>query len=359
MNRGEIALGWLRSGRWGRPERKAPQPGAHHAVSGRVAVFIDFENLVCGVGKAVPDGEQIPALALAWLCRGAYGNASIRRAYADWANPGFGRYRQVLADNGIDLVQVTRSNIAGKNAADIHMVVDAMEVLITHSDVTVFILVTGDSDYSPLVHRLRAFGKHVVGVGSQANTSQRLVSVCSEYTYWSSILTDVASTGRLGSVARDARQQGSVDPTEPDSIAGELPASPPAKRVVPAKKTVPAASMAGTSPAKKAVAPAKVNGSPVAKKTATKAPAAPRVNGDTASIAEAEALLLRAFAQISTSTPSAGHVKNKMVAIDPSFDHKVYGCRTFREFLARFPSRVVAVGRSGGDITVKLVRTTK
>ncbi len=66
-----------------------------------------------------------------------------------------------------------------------------MEVLITHPDIEVFILVTGDSDYSPLVHRLREFGKHVVGVGTEASASQRLVAVCSEYKFWGTIVADV------------------------------------------------------------------------------------------------------------------------------------------------------------------------
>lgn len=190
MDDEEPAQGSL--GRWMRSQRLT-----RYSPEARVAVFIDFENLVCGAGKGLPgQSEPIPAKALTHLCRGFYGNASIRKAYADWANTGFGRYQPALANNGVDLVQIAHHGIAGKNAADIRMAVDAMEVLISHPDVDVFILVTGDSDYSPLVHRLREFGKHVVGVGTQATASQRLVSVCSEYKFWGTIVAEVEPAAR-------------------------------------------------------------------------------------------------------------------------------------------------------------------
>jgi NYN domain/OST-HTH/LOTUS domain len=156
-----------------------------------VAVFIDLENLALGAGEDLPgEAEPIPYKALERLCRD-YGNTSIRRAYADWSRPEFGRYQHSLAQNGITLIQVTRFGAQQKNAADILMAVDAMEVLITHPDVGTFLLVAGDGDYSPLVQRLREFGKWVVGVGTRASASSRLVAVCSEYKYWGTIVAAV------------------------------------------------------------------------------------------------------------------------------------------------------------------------
>ena len=159
--------------------------------SAQVAVFVDFENLVLGAVKELP-GEANPAPyeALTRLCR-AYGNASVRRAYADWANTLFGSHQDDLAMNGVDLIQVARVGIQNKNAADIRMAVDAMETLIVHPEISVFILVSGDGDYSPLVQRLREFGKWVVGVGTEANASRKLVSVCSEYKYWGTLVAEV------------------------------------------------------------------------------------------------------------------------------------------------------------------------
>ncbi|HEX3195442.1 MAG TPA: NYN domain-containing protein [Streptosporangiaceae bacterium] len=164
--------------------------------SAQVAVFVDFENLVLGAVKELPDqANPAPYEALTRLCRG-YGNASVRRAYADWANPLFGGHQEDLAMNGVDLIQVARVGIQNKNAADIRMAVDAMETLIVHPEVSVFILVSGDGDYSPLVQRLREFGKWVVGVGTEANASRKLVSVCSEYKYWGTLVAEVEPAAR-------------------------------------------------------------------------------------------------------------------------------------------------------------------
>ena len=260
-----------------RPWRRgAPEPLPGYSSDARVAVFIDFENLVCGAGKGSPEQSgPVPAKALELLCRGFYGNAAIRRAYADWANPGFGRHQGALADNGVDLIQVTRAGTAGKNAADIRMAVDAMEALITHPEIAVFLLVSGDSDYSPLVQRLREFGKHVVGVGTRANAGRRLVSVCSEYKFWGTIVA-------------------AVEPATRPAVAAAF------------------------------------------------------------DIADAEELLVRAFEQIPTDSATAGTVKSKMLALDPSFDQANYGCVTFRDLLTRLAHRVTTVGRSGHDIVIAL-----
>jgi uncharacterized LabA/DUF88 family protein len=164
---------------------------AQATLGDQVAVFIDLENLALGAGEDLPgQADPIPYKALELLCRD-YGNTSIRRAYADWSRPEFGKHQNNLAQNGITLIQVTRFGAQQKNAADILMAVDAMEVLITHPDVGTYLLVAGDWDYSPLVQRLREFGKRVVGVGTKASASSRLVAVCSEYKYWGTIVAAV------------------------------------------------------------------------------------------------------------------------------------------------------------------------
>lgn len=160
--------------------------------------------------------EPVPATALTWLCR-AYGPTTIRRAYADWADPRFGRDQQMLERNGVDLVQLGRGP-SRKNGADIRMAVEAMETLIVHPSVDAFVLVSGDSDFSPLVSKLREFGKSVIGVGAETSASARLVSVCSEYQLWGSI----------------------IEHTEPQ-LAEACPASAPVLRLAEAEKMVVAA----------------------------------------------------------------------------------------------------------------------
>ncbi|WP_218007632.1 NYN domain-containing protein [Nocardia vinacea] len=178
-----------------------------------VAVFLDFENLVLGVGGAnTVAGNTIPSSAVRWLCRG-FGNASVRRAYADWRDVRFGQYEPVLAENGIDLVQLGRFTPGThKNAADIRLAVDAMETLITHGEIGVFVLVTGDSDFTPLVQKLREFGKHVIGVGTNENsTSARLVSVCSEYKFWATVLRQAEPAQSLTESPKQAAPQKNLD----------------------------------------------------------------------------------------------------------------------------------------------------
>lgn len=104
--------------------------------------------------------------------------------------PQFAPYQEALALNGIDLIQVKRFGSQQKNAADIRMAVDAMEALITHPEISTYILVAGDGDYSPLVQRLREYGKTVIGVGTEASASPRFVAVCSEYKYWGTLVAE-------------------------------------------------------------------------------------------------------------------------------------------------------------------------
>jgi uncharacterized protein (TIGR00288 family) len=181
--------------------RAGQQPGVadrEPTPQGQVAVFLDFENLVLGAGQGLPrQATPVPYEALSRLCQD-YGNASVRRAYADWADRRFGRYQEDLAMNGVDLIQVGRFGGQAKNAADIQMAVDAMETLIVHPEVTVYVLVTGDSDFTPLVRRLREFGKWVVGLGADASASRRLVSVSSEYKYWTALVAEVDSAACSG-----------------------------------------------------------------------------------------------------------------------------------------------------------------
>ena len=131
-----------------------PPTGTADASAGDlVAVFIDLENLALGAGETqLCRARPIPSCIrhLELLCRD-YGrrNTSIRRAYADWSRPEFAKHQFNLAQNGITLIQVTRFGAQQKNAADILMAVDAMEVLITHPDVGTFMLVAGDGDYLP------------------------------------------------------------------------------------------------------------------------------------------------------------------------------------------------------------------
>lgn len=254
---------------------------ADASLGDQVAVFIDLENLALGAGEDLPgQADPIPYKALELLCRD-YGNTSIRRAYADWSRPEFGRYQNSMAQNGITLIQVTRFGAQQKNAADILMAVDAMEVLITHPDVGTFLLVAGDGDYSPLVQRLREWGKRVVGVGTKASASSRLVAVCSEYKYWGTIVA-------------------AVNP----AVRAEV--------------------------------------------------------GANFDIDDAKQLVVAAMEESPNASATGSWLKSKMLALDPAFDERNYGSKSFRVLLSRLPDVVeVTKSRSSSDIHVSMVAPRK
>lgn len=150
----------------------------------QVAVYIDYDNIEISVtdtlGKDVGvEWKQILEMA------SRTGRTVIRRAYADWAAQA-GAQRDLLG-LGIDLVHV--SSKRGKNAADIRIVIDALEVLQNpNSQVTHVLLVSGDGDFTELVHRLRAVGKFVIGVGVSGTSAEYLVNACDEFIFYDKLI---------------------------------------------------------------------------------------------------------------------------------------------------------------------------
>jgi uncharacterized protein (TIGR00288 family) len=150
----------------------------------RIALFIDFENLAIGVREALAgmdfDFEPI-GNALA-----ERGRVVTRKAYADWSM--FADARQKLTRSHIELIEIPqRMGATRKNAADIKMAVDAIEVAFERDYITTFVVCTGDSDFTPLVHKLRELNKKVIGVGVKASTSALLPPACDEFLFYENL----------------------------------------------------------------------------------------------------------------------------------------------------------------------------
>lgn len=150
----------------------------------RIAVFVDFENLAIGAREALGahqfDFEPI-ANALA-----ERGRVVSRRAYADWSM--FSDARQEMTRRHIELIEIPqRMGATRKNAADIKMAVDAVELAFEREYVTTFVICTGDSDFTPLVHKLRELNKKVIGVGVKASTSNMLPPACDEFIFYDNL----------------------------------------------------------------------------------------------------------------------------------------------------------------------------
>ncbi|HET8739094.1 MAG TPA: NYN domain-containing protein [Acidimicrobiia bacterium] len=157
----------------------------------RIALFIDFENLAIGAREALDgmvfDFEPI-ANALA-----ERGRVISRRAYADWSM--FADARHPLTRSHVELIEIPQRMGTRKNAADIKMAVDAIELAFERDYVTTFVICTGDSDFTPLVHKLRELNKKVIGVGVRASTSNLLPPACDEFLFYDN-LAGVESRGQ-------------------------------------------------------------------------------------------------------------------------------------------------------------------
>lgn len=146
----------------------------------QVAVFIDYDNIEISVEEAFGKSADVDWNRI-FQYAAQIGRVVMRRAYADWAEAA-ARQRQLLG-MGVELIHVNSKR--GKNAADIRIVLDAMEFLYNEKDVfTHVLLVSGDGDFTELVHRLRANGKTVIGLGISGTTADFLVSACDKFVYY-------------------------------------------------------------------------------------------------------------------------------------------------------------------------------
>ncbi len=143
-----------------------------------LAVFIDFENLALGfAGKR--DRFEIGKVLERLVEKG---KIVTKKAYADWSR--FGIYAQALHEAAIELIEIPKRSITGKNSADIRLVVDAVDFAYAKDHIDTFVIVSGDSDFSPLVSKLKELGKHVIGLGLVEATSNLLRDNCDEFIYY-------------------------------------------------------------------------------------------------------------------------------------------------------------------------------
>jgi uncharacterized protein (TIGR00288 family) len=147
------------------------------AAGQRIALFIDFENLVTRTGLSAEHFDIQPALDILL----DKGKVLFRRAYCDWSR--FREATQNLHERGVELIDVPPSTRAGKNAADVRMVIDALELAYLREHIDTFVIASGDSDFCPLAYKLREIGRTVIGMGVREATSPLFVKACDEFIY--------------------------------------------------------------------------------------------------------------------------------------------------------------------------------
>jgi uncharacterized protein (TIGR00288 family) len=148
-----------------------------------LAVFLDLENIALGAVEARFPQFEIAKVFERLLLKG---NIVVKKAYCDFER--YSDFKRPLHEAAFELIEIPHVRQSGKNSADIRMVVDALDLCYTNSHVDTFAIISGDSDFSPLVSKLRENGKTVVGVGVKNSTSDLFISNCDEFIYYDDLV---------------------------------------------------------------------------------------------------------------------------------------------------------------------------
>ena len=196
-----------------------------------MALFCDFENVALGVRDARYAAFDIRKVLERLLLKG---NIVVKKAYCDWER--FKEFKKGMHEAAFEMIEIPHVRMSGKNSADIRMVVDALDLCYTKSHVDVFVVISGDSDFSPLVSKLRENNKTVIGVGVKNSSSDLLVSGCDEFIYYDDLVREDSPAPRPRSRRRSAKPEKTASakapaPGEPAPAVAvpEAPAASPAE----------------------------------------------------------------------------------------------------------------------------------
>ncbi|WP_322070121.1 NYN domain-containing protein [Paraburkholderia bannensis] len=172
-----------------------------------MAVFCDFENVALGVRDAKIDRFDIKPVLERLLLKGSI---VVKKAYCDWER--YKGFKASMHEASFELIEIPHVRQSGKNSADIRLVVDALDLCYTKSHVDTFVIVSGDSDFSPLVSKLRENAKKVIGVGVRHSTSDLLVANCDEFIFYDDLVRELSREQQPRGKGRDgganAKRQG-------------------------------------------------------------------------------------------------------------------------------------------------------
>jgi uncharacterized LabA/DUF88 family protein len=154
-----------------------------------MAVFCDFENVALGVRDANYEKFDIQPVLERLLLKGSI---VVKKAYCDWER--YKGFKAAMHESNFELIEIPHVRQSGKNSADIRLVVDALDLCYTKSHVNTFVIISGDSDFSPLVSKLRENNKHVIAVGVKQSTSDLLVANCDEFIFYDDLVREVKRT---------------------------------------------------------------------------------------------------------------------------------------------------------------------
>ncbi len=154
-----------------------------------LAIFCDFENIALGVRDARMKKLDIRLILERLLVKGT---VVFKKAYCDWER--YKEFKPIMHDAAFELIEIPHTRQSGKNSADIRMVVDALDLCYTKEHIDSFVIVSGDSDFSPLVSKLRENNKTVIGVGVKSSTSDLLMNNCDEFIFYDDLARENESS---------------------------------------------------------------------------------------------------------------------------------------------------------------------
>lgn len=175
-----------------------------------MALFCDFENVALGVREAKYSDFDIRKVLEKLLLKG---DIVVKKAYCDWER--YREFKKPMHEAAFELIEIPHVRMSGKNSADIRMVVDALDLCYTKSHVDTFVIISGDSDFSPLVSKLRENNKVVIGVGVKQSSSDLLVSNCDEFIFYDDLAREKAKKQQ----SRKKRAASPAAPAKPGSTA--------------------------------------------------------------------------------------------------------------------------------------------
>jgi uncharacterized protein (TIGR00288 family) len=180
---------------------------AQPAGTQNMALFCDFENIALGVQDAKYEKFDISKVLERLLLKGSI---VVKKAYCDWER--YKGFKKPMHEAAFELIEIPHVRQSGKNSADIRMVVDALDLCYTKSHVKTFVLITGDSDFSPLVSKLRENDKVVIGVGVKNSTSDLLMANCDEFIFYDDLVREKAKKS-----SRRKAAEAKPDASKPDT----------------------------------------------------------------------------------------------------------------------------------------------
>jgi uncharacterized protein (TIGR00288 family) len=202
-----------------------------------LAIFCDYENVAIGVREARYDDFDIQLVLERLLDKG---KIVVKKAYADWE-----RYKSAkrgMHEAAFEMIEIPHVSYSGKNSADIRLVVDALDLCHTKQHVDCFVIVSGDSDFSPLVSKLRENAKQVIGLGVKSSSSHLLIDNCDEFIYYDDLVRQKTHPARRTETGipspQPKRSPPKPPPPKPGSSAGAQLAPPPAPEAEGTEKTV-------------------------------------------------------------------------------------------------------------------------